>query len=101
MRLLALAPWFAALIASAGATKPEPVEEAGTYRFFFYDLFRFVAPGFMLHVPMSVSKSTCLMKRSGDSAYALPNAADVPLTGRNEPSVPLATNCVPRVIGSP
>ena len=31
MRLLALAPWVAALmIASAGATKPESVEEAGT-----------------------------------------------------------------------
>lgn len=34
MRLLALSPWFAALIASAGATKPESVEEAGTYPFF-------------------------------------------------------------------
>ncbi len=33
MRLLALAPWVAALIASAGATKPESVEEAGTYIF--------------------------------------------------------------------
>lgn len=33
MRLLALALWVVTLIAGAGATEPESVEEAGTYHF--------------------------------------------------------------------
>jgi len=34
MRLLALAPWFAALIVSASTTTPESVEEAGKHIFY-------------------------------------------------------------------
>ena len=57
MRLLALAPWVAALIASAGATKPESVEEAGTDLFFCHDLFRLLVTCFLLWGLINLQKN--------------------------------------------
>jgi len=71
MRLLTLAPWFAALITSAAATKPESVEQAGMYRFF-HDLFRFVATCLVLQGSMTLRKGTSLMKRRCDGGNVLP-----------------------------